>query len=227
MPVHDPADAPGLGLVWQLPLREAELGGERMKDLGGAYCPTMKGHENGGWKMRYRGMHRGHDLGISRSKLAGMKIPVHAIADGVYDGQRIYTVAEPLPKDCKPLVVYHFAADGSKGVYTSIYCHVDPAPELKAGQKLKSGDVIGTVEDPQGAWGAHVHLELYTQPVYSSKDSTKLSRCGCTSDVDCDLKTRAAGKIPRGCGIFNDDLFILEPVLFIKKPIAAFGRNQK
>lgn len=216
LPTHDPADAPGLGLTWQLPIREVELKGDKLRDLGGVFCPTLKGRKNGGWDHRYHGIHRGHDLGVWRKELGGRKIPVHVIADGVYDGQRTYTHATPLPKDCKPLVVYHSSAQDEDAQYTSIYCHVDPDPNLKVDQKLKGGQVIGTLEDPEGSWGAHVHLELYTRRVYSSKDSTKYGRCGCKNNSDCDQKTRAGGKIPRGCGIFEDDLYIMDPVLFIR-----------
>jgi murein DD-endopeptidase MepM/ murein hydrolase activator NlpD len=215
VPRHDPADVPDLGLKWQLPVRADDLMGQELKDLGGAYCPTLKGREDGGWSHRYRGIHRGHDLGVSRNELGGRMIPVRVIADGVYDGMRIYSHAEDLPKYRKALVVYHFATDGSGGVYTSIYCHVDPELDLKAGQRLKGGEIIGTLEDPDGLWDAHVHLELYTRPVYSSKDSTKHSLCGCQSDSDCDAKTRTNKRIPKGCGIFEDDLYLMEPVLFI------------
>ena len=144
------------------------------------------------------------------------KIPVHAVADGVYDGQRVYTHANPLPGDCSPLIVYHLSHNQDNKIYTSVYCHCEELPGLKPGTRVKAGDVIGTVEDPKGMWDAHVHLELYTRPVYSSKDSTKLSRCGCKGDADCDVKTRKNNyEIPRGCGIFEDDLYIMDAVLFI------------
>jgi murein DD-endopeptidase MepM/ murein hydrolase activator NlpD len=213
---HDPTAAPSLGLTWQLPVRAEEFAPDKLQDLGGVYVPTLKGRENGGWDMRYAGIHRGHDLGMSKSKLGGRKIPVHAVADGVYDGQRTYEHAGALAGDCKPMVVYHFASDGSDAVYTSIYCHVNPDPNLKVGQRVKGGDVIATVEDPNGLWGAHNHLELYTRPVYESKDSTKFDRCGCKSVADCDAKTAKAGQVPRGCGIFEDDEYILDGVMFIK-----------
>jgi murein DD-endopeptidase MepM/ murein hydrolase activator NlpD len=217
VPKHDPADAPDLGLKWHLPVQAEDLMGQEVKDLGGAYCPTLMGREHGGWSHRYRGIHRGHDIGVSRNELGGRMIPVRLIADGVYDGMRIYSHAEAPSKALKALVFYHFAADGSKRIYTSIYCHVDPELDLKAGQRLKGGEIIGTLEDPEGLWDAHVHLELYTRPVYSSKHSTKHSLCGCQSDSDCDDKTRSEKQIPKGCGIFEDDLYLMEPLLFIKQ----------
>lgn len=218
LPAHSPSDADDLGLEWETPLRASELAGLKASDFGGVYCPTLEGRKRGGFKGRYRGIHRGHDIGVSSSRLGNKKIPVHVIADGVYDGQRTYTHADALPNDCKPLVVYHFNIKRNLvPPFTSIYCHVDPLPNLQPGQRLKKGDVIGHLEDPKGAWSAHVHLELYSRPVYSSKDSTKFDRCGCPSDSSCDNKTKTKNEIPRGCGIFEDDLYILEPVEFIKK----------
>ncbi|MFC1522864.1 M23 family metallopeptidase, partial [Elusimicrobiota bacterium] len=214
---HDPAGATGLGLDWGFPIADDNLMGLEYRDLGGAYCPTLKGRERGSWSHRYNGIHRGHDLGVTKTRLLGRKVPVHAIADGIYDGQRIYTHAKAMSKDCKPLVVYHSSGEGGDEVYTSIYCHVDPLPDLKPGQKLHVGDIIGTLEDPEGSWGAHVHLALYSRPVYSSKDSTKFSRCGCKSNADCDAKVRQTGEIARGCGIFEDDLYLLESVKFIER----------
>jgi hypothetical protein len=32
----------------------------------------------------------------------------------------------------------------------------------------------------------------------------------------CDAKTKDTGSIPRGCGVFEDDLYLLDAVLFIK-----------
>lgn len=220
IPSHSPYQSDDLGLKWELPLRSNEVPEGKIIDLGGAFCPTLIGHQNGGWRERYLGIHRGHDLGISRSRLKGRKIPVHVISDGIYDGQRTYNIDEHLTLECRPLVVYHLPNNSSNKIYTSIYCHVDPNPELKIGQKLKAGDIIGTLEYPKGGWNAHVHLELYTRPVYFSKDSTKRSRCGCSSDSDCDLKTKIRKAILRGCGIFEDDLYLLEPILFINKGIA-------
>lgn len=217
IPSHSPDDADDLGLKWELPLRLNEVPGINIVDLGGVFCPTLTGRENGGWKERYLGIHRGHDLGVSTTILNGKKIPVHVIADGIYDGQRIYNVGKHLKLECRPLIVYHLPKNSSDKIYTSIYCHVDPSPELKVGQKLRAGDIIGTLEDPKGGWNAHVHLELYTRPVYFSKDSTKRVRCGCSSDSDCNYITRKQKAIPRGCGIFEDDLYLLEPVLFIKQ----------
>jgi len=219
--MHDPAGAGDLGLEWQLPLRPDEVGALTVSDLGGAYCPTMEGRERGPWRGRYRRIHRGHDIGVNIKSLKGKKIPVHVVADGIYDGQKTYAHSKPLPLDCKPVVVYHPSKNSGKEVYTSIYCHVDPRPQLKVGQRLKGGDIIGTLEDPKGAWSAHVHLEIYARAVYSSKDSTKRSRCGCKTDTLCDEITRRDKVIPRGCGIFEDDLYLLEPVLFIKK----YGQN--
>jgi hypothetical protein len=212
---HDPVNADDLGLTWQLPLQPYDINGAKIESFGRAYCPTMKGSENGVLAYRYNGMHRGHDLGVTINELGGIKIPVHVIADGVYDGQRINNFDEDASLECKPLVVYHFPKDDSRNIYTSIYCHVDPNPDLVVGQKLKAGDVLGTLEDPNGAWNAQFHLELYTRPVYSSKGSTKRISCNCSSDSECDATTKNEKAIPGGCGIFEDDLYLLEPVLFI------------
>lgn len=216
IPVHDTAAADNLGLKWQLPLRNAETGG-KFQDFGGVYAPTLKGRSSGGWGNRYKGIHRGHDIGISSSRLGKRKIPVHVVADGVFDGQRTYEHAKHLPKDCRPVVVYHPSQKNNDDVFTSVYCHIEALPELKPGTRVKAGDIIGTIEDPEGSWGAHVHLEIYSRPVYASKDSTKRDRCGCKSDAECDAQTRKSNAIPRGCGIFEDDLYLLEPMLFIKQ----------
>ena len=217
LPQHDPAVADDFGLEWQLPLQREKVGALKITDLGPAYCPTMTGRKRGPWRHRYKGIHRGHDLGVPIKRLKERKIKVQVVADGIYDGQRTHPHPKSLPKDCRPLVVYHSPPGGGDSVYTSVYCHVDPLPELKAGQQLKGGDVIGTLEDPEGSWNAHVHLEIYTRRAYSSKDSTKRTRCACRSDSSCDAKTKRDKSIPRGCGIFEDDLYLLEPVLFIKR----------
>lgn len=216
IPIHDQTNLDDLGLKWDFPLKEEDLKGLKMIDLGGVFCPTLAGRTKGNFSDRYRGIHRGHDLGVPISKLGDRKIPVRVIADGIYDGQRIYEHAPALPLDCQPLMVYHFNNNKSK-VYTSLYCHVVPREGLVVGQSLKMGDIIGYLEDPKGGWSAHVHLELYTRPVYISKDSTKFSRCGCFSNTECDNKARKEKQIPRGCGIFEDDLYIVEPLQFIKE----------
>ncbi len=216
-PTHSPTDAHGLGLKWQLPLRQNDLGKYKINQNGYAYCPTMKGREKGSWSHRYRGIHRGHDFSISTKQLNGQKIPVRLIADGVYDGQRKYKHAKKFAKQCQPLVFYHFAKSPHKGTYTSIYCHADPSPNLQPGQKLKAGDIIAFIENPEGAWNAHVHLELYSRPVYSSKDTTKFKFCKCSGNNNCDTVTKNKHAISRGCGIFEDDAYILEPLLFIKR----------
>ena len=216
IPTHDPVPSDGMGLKWEMPLRTDELPGRKIVDLGGVFCPTMEGRVKGPWANRYRGIHRGHDIGTILNRLGDRKIPVHVIADGVYDGQRTYPNPEHQPLECKPLVVYHSSQIGGGKVYTSLYCHVDPLPGLKVGQKLNRGDIIGTIEDPKGAWNAHVHIEIYERKVYSSKDSTKRDRCGCLTDEKCDEQTRRDKEIPRGCGIFDDDLYLIEPVLFIQ-----------
>ncbi|GEM_PF-3269859 len=217
IPQHNPVPEDDLGLEWQLPLRAEDTSYRKIRDIGGAYCPTMAGRKRGPWRSRYRGIHRGHDLGIPLGRLRGRKVPVHVVADGIYGGHRTYTRSDPLCLDCNALVVYHPSVKNDGKVYTSIYCHVKPVPDLKDGQKVRGGDIIGILADPQGAWIAHVHLEIYTRPVYSPKDSTKKKLCECRNNAECDLITRATNSIPRGCGIFEDDLYLIEPVLFIKK----------
>lgn len=226
VPKHDPVEADDLGLTWQLPLRAEDSGFRRVRDIGGAYHPALKGRERGPWRNRYRGIHRGHDLGVPASKLRGRKFPVRAIADGIYDGHRTYTHSDPFCIDCSSLIVYHFAKNGSDKVYTSIYAHVEPIPGLKPGKRVKGGEIIGNLADPMGMWIAHVHLELYTRPVFSAKDTTRKRDCECKTNALCDEMTLKNSYIPRGCGIFEDDLYLLEPVLFINKHIGK-GRKNK
>ena len=77
-------------------------------------------------------------------------------------------------------------------------------------------DSVQPATQIEGKWGAHVHLEIYTRQVYSSKDSTKFSRCGCKNNSNCDAVVKNTGKIPRGCGLFEDDAYLVEPLEFIK-----------
>lgn len=49
------------------------------------------------------------------------------------------------------------------GIVT-VYSFIDPSEELKVGDKISKGDVIGTVATPTGSEykdGAHVHIEVY------------------------------------------------------------------
>lgn len=51
VPTHDPIKADDLGLIWEFPLQPDDLQGNKITDLGGAFCPTMKGHKKGNWEI--------------------------------------------------------------------------------------------------------------------------------------------------------------------------------
>ncbi len=47
---------------------------------------------------------------------------------------------------------------------TTVYTFIDPAENLKAGDKVKQGDTIGTIAEPNGEEykdGAHLHFEIF------------------------------------------------------------------
>ena len=48
-------------------------------------------------------------------------------------------------------------------------------------------------------------------------DGANVCTVDCSGREACDRLTRQKRAIPRGCGIFEDDLYLLEPVLFIRR----------
>lgn len=215
IPQHEPVPDDNLGLEWDYPLQAEELFGHKMLDFGGAYCATLRGNESCPWNNRYRGIHRGADFGIETKNLGSKKIPVHLVADGIYDGMRKRSKGDM--QFVNGMVFYHFSRNGGEKVYTSIYCHTTPSRALIIGKEYKKGDAIGTIRDPKGLWNAHVHVEIYTRPVYIPKGSSKKSVCGCATDESCDAYVKRNKSISHGCGIFEDDLYLVDPLQFIPK----------
>ena len=46
----------------------------------------------------------------------------------------------------------------------AVYMHLKHRPRLRAGERVETGDRIGSVGDTGNAWGCHLHFELWTAP---------------------------------------------------------------
>jgi hypothetical protein len=59
---------------------------------------------------------------------------------------------------------YYLVVDGYKSDYDYVYMHMRERSPFKAGDKIKTGQMIGRVGDTGRASGCHLHFEMWTAP---------------------------------------------------------------
>ncbi|MDY5159362.1 M23 family metallopeptidase, partial [Actinotignum timonense] len=93
--------------------------------------------------------HAGQDFG------APAGTPIHAIADGV-----VKHAGEGIQGRSNNLIIIEHTINGEK--FSSWYIHMyDDGVFVKAGDKVKAGDVIGAVGSNGYSTGPHLHLEIH------------------------------------------------------------------
>jgi len=183
-----------IGLEWDLPF-DYEYVGYEIRFLGDVEYrgdefnhPYFDGYEPFMYLHRYMSIHRGVDI------FAPVDMKVKSIADGVLEKVG----------DCT-YVLHQGVGDFDEEQYTSIYCHVDGDENL-IGQKVKKGDVIGTIRNLGES--SHLHLEMYSKWVSVAAASSKYSTCSCSNDIECDERLVVSDN--DACKILDNDQYLID-----------------
>ncbi len=105
--------------------------------------------------------HLGSDWNGVRGGDSDLGDPVFAVATG-----RVIETADHGGGWGKVVRVVHRVRDratGDERLVESLYAHLDVV-DVQVGELVERGQQVGTIGDANGAWVAHLHLELRDQP---------------------------------------------------------------
>lgn len=133
------------------------MAAEFTQAIEGAYGKTWKVSSKMGWRIHPVHKTKKHHNGTDIIGIGKDPIYVHAIANG-----RVLKATKSTAAGGGfgyYVVIRHFI-DGE--FYTSLYAHLVPDSfQVKAGQKVKAGDVIGKMGTSGMSTGRHLHLEVW------------------------------------------------------------------
>lgn len=125
--------------------------------IAGAYGKTWKVSSKMGWRIHPVHKTKKHHNGTDIIGIGKDPIYVHAIANGrVLKAQKSTAAGGGFGY----YVVIRHLIDGQ--FYTSLYAHLVPDSfQVKPGQKVKAGDVLGKMGTSGMSTGRHLHLEVW------------------------------------------------------------------
>ena len=133
------------------------MAAEFTQAIEGAYGKTWKVSSKMGWRIHPVHKTKKHHNGTDIIGIGKDPIYVHAIANGRVLKAKKSTAAGG--GFGYYVVIRHFI-DGQ--FYTSLYAHLVPNSfQVKPGQKVKAGDVIGKMGTSGMSTGRHLHLEVW------------------------------------------------------------------
>ena len=133
------------------------MAAEFTQAIEGAYGKTWKVSSKMGWRIHPVHKTKKHHNGTDIIGIGKDPIYVHAIANGrVLKAQKSTAAGGGFGY----YVVIRHLIDGQ--FYTSLYAHLVPNSfQVKPGQKIKAGDVIGKMGTSGMSTGRHLHLEVW------------------------------------------------------------------
>lgn len=133
------------------------MAAEFTQAIEGAYGKTWKVSSKMGWRIHPVHKTKKHHNGTDIIGIGKDPIYVHAIANGrVLKAQKSTAAGGGFGYY---VVIRHFI-DGQ--FYTSLYAHLVPDSfQVKAGQKVKAGDILGKMGTSGMSTGRHLHLEVW------------------------------------------------------------------
>ena len=133
------------------------MAAEFEQSIKGAYGKTWKISSKMGWRIHPVHKTRKHHNGTDIIGIGKDPIYVHAIANGRVIKARKSNAAGG---GFGWYVVVRHYIDGT--FYTSLYAHLVPNSfQVKVGQKVKAGDVLGQMGTSGMSTGRHLHLEVW------------------------------------------------------------------
>jgi murein DD-endopeptidase MepM/ murein hydrolase activator NlpD len=125
--------------------------------------PVKKGSVSFPYGAKYRSgrIHKGIDYGVSTGT------PVYAAVSGVvvHAGKHVYKKGWGWAFGIHVIVDNVRFPDGSPGLWAG-YCHLSKV-NVKVGQRVKKGDVIGLSGNTGISTAPHLHLEILSQRTWS------------------------------------------------------------